>query len=213
VRRGEFFNVFHQGIIDSTGHMTGRSTFKQRIAFRPDGSIQKLNAVDIRWNQLPSYQYSLDVSKKDETWISPCIGVDRIGTSLSVTYVGICPDGGDQLVNKGDISAFRLYYSNNSTWTNYVEVPYDGVSDQLAIYLSGGTTEQVFIRWNERVTGTIYSLDALRSDGTWIAPCVGDLFLVNNIEYIYDGNCKTASIFVESRNITSIRICSAINDD
>jgi beta-xylosidase len=53
LRRGQFFNVFHQGIFDGTGHMIGRSTFKQRIAFRPDGSIQTLNTVDIRWNQLP----------------------------------------------------------------------------------------------------------------------------------------------------------------
>ncbi len=153
------------------------------------------------------------MSKKDGTWIGPCIGADRIGTSLGITYVGICPDGGDQLVDKGDILAFRLYYSNNSTWINYVEVSYDGVSDQLAIYIPGGTTEQVFLRWNERVTGSKYSLDVLRSDGTWIAPCVGNIFLVNNIEYLYDGNCKSASIFVEPYNITSIRICSAVNDD
>jgi hypothetical protein len=44
-------------------------------------------------------------------------------------------------------------------------------------------------------------------------PCVGDVILGTNIEYVFDGNCQTASIFVEPRNITSIRMCSAINDD
>jgi hypothetical protein len=212
-RRGQFFNVFHQGIFDGAGRMIGRSTFKQRIAFRPDGSIQTLNTVDVRWTQLPSYQYSLDVVKKDRTWIGPCIAVGRIKDALGTTYVGICPDGGDQLVDKGDIDAFRLYYSNNDTWINFVDAPYDGVSDQLAIYLPGGTTEQIALRWNERITGTKYSLDVLRSDGSWIAPCVGDVVLGTSIEYVFDGNCQPASIFVEPRNIISIRICSVINDD
>jgi hypothetical protein len=212
-RRGQFFNVFHQGIFDGAGTMIERSTFKQRIAFRPDGSIQTLNTVDIRWTQLPSYQYSLDVIKRDGTWIGPCIAVGRIRDSLRTTYVGICPDGGDQLIDKGDIATFRLYYSNNNTWTTFVDAPYDGVSDQLAIYLPGGTTEQIALRWNERITGTKYSLDILRSDGAWIAPCVGNLVLGTSIEYVFDGNCRSASIFVEPRDITSIRMCSAMNDD
>jgi hypothetical protein len=212
-RRGQFFNVFHQGIFDGAGTMIGRSAFKQRLAFRPDGSIQTLNTVDIRWTQLPLYQYSLDVIKKNGSAIGPCIAVGRIGDSLGTTYVGICPDGGDQLVDKSDIAAFRLFYSNNSIWKDFVTIPYDGVSDQLAIYLPNGTTKQIALRWNERITGTKYSLDVLRSDGIWIAPCVGDVILGTNIEYVFDGNCQTASIFVEPRNITSIRMCSAINDD
>jgi hypothetical protein len=153
------------------------------------------------------------VVKKNGTSIGPCIAVGRIGASLGTTYIGICPDGSDQLVDKGDIVAFRLFYSNDSIWKNFVEVPYDGVSDQLAIYLPSGTTEQIALRWNERITGTEYSLDVLRSDGSWIAPCVSHVILGTSIEYVFDGHCQTTSIFVEPRNITSIRMCSAINDD
>ncbi len=167
-RRGQFFNVFYQGIFDGAGTMIGRSTFKQCLAFRPDRSIQTLNTVDIRWTQLPLYQYSLDVIQENGSAIGPWIAVGRIKDSLRTTYLGICLDDGDQLIGKDDIGTFRLYYSNNNTWTIFVHAMYDGVSDQLAIYLSSGTTEQIALRWNERITGTKYSLDVLRSDGIWI---------------------------------------------
>lgn len=213
VRRGEFFNVFHQGIFDSTGRMTGRSTFKQRLAFRPDGSIQTLNSVDLRWTQLPLYQYSVDVVKKDGSVIGPCIAVGRIGATLGTTYLGICPDGGNQLVDKGDIGAFRLFYSTNNIWREFLEVKYDGVSDQVAFYLPNGITKQIALRWNERITGTKYSLDVRRGDGTWIAPCVGDAVIDSKIEYLFDGNCQSAKVFVNPSDITYIRMCSAINND
>ena len=212
-RRGQLFNVFHQGIFDDAEHMIKRSTFKQRIAFRSDGSIQTLNTVDIRWNELPSYIYSLDVITRNGIWLGPCISTARIGSSLGTTYMGICPDNGDQLVDKGDIAAFRLYYTNNGTFSTYVETPYDGVSDQLAIYLPGGITRQIAIRWNERMTYAKYSLDVARSDGSWIAPCVSCDFLFYGIEYVFDGNCRSPSVFVDPQNITSIRVCSTINDD
>ncbi|CAF1216587.1 unnamed protein product [Rotaria sordida] len=213
VRRGQFFNVFHQGIFDSAGRLIERSTFKQRLAFRPDGSLYTLNTIDIRWTQLPLYQYSVDVVKKDGSSVGPCISVVRIGATLETTYVGICPDSGNQLVDKGDIAAFRLFYSRNNIWRDFVEVKYDGVSDQLAVYLPGGITKQIALRWNERITGTRYSLDVRRRDGTWIAPCVGDRTIGNNIEYVFNGNCQTAQIFIEPADISYIRICSAINDD
>ncbi|CAF1237585.1 unnamed protein product [Didymodactylos carnosus] len=213
MRRRQFFNVFHQGIFDSTGRMTGRSTFKQRLAFRPDGSIQTLNTVDIRWTQLPLYQYSVDVVKRDGSAIGPCVAMNRIGATLGTTYVGVCPDSGNQLVDKGDIVAFRLFYSMNNIWRDFVEAKYDGVSDQLAFYLPGGITKQIVLRWNERITGTKYSLDIRRRDGTWITPCVGDVIIGSNIEYVFDGNCHMAKIFVEPHDITYIRMCSAINND
>lgn len=212
-RRGQLFNVFHQGIFDDAGHMIGRSTFKQRIAFRSDGSIHTLNTIDIRWNELPSFVYSLDVITKNGAWLGPCIATSRIGSSLGTTYMGICPDKDDQLVDKGDVAAFRLYYTNSGTFSMYVETPYDGVSDQLAIYLPGGVTRQIVVRWNERMTYAKYSLDVARSDGSWIAPCVGSDFIFNGIEYVFDGNCRSPSIFINPQDISSIRVCSAINDD
>ncbi|CAF4245878.1 unnamed protein product, partial [Rotaria sordida] len=74
-----------------------------------------------RWTQLPLYQYSVDVVKKDGSSVGPCISVVRIGATLETTYVGICPDSGNQLVDKGDIAAFRLFYSRNNIWRDFVE--------------------------------------------------------------------------------------------
>jgi len=213
-RRGEIFNFFHQGGFDADGHFIGRSTFKQRLAFRPDGSIHTLNTVDIRWTQLPSsFQYSLDIVLKGGAVIGPCIAVGRIGSASNVFYTGMCPDNGNRMFDKGDIDIFRLYFSNDGTWKNHVDTPYDGASDTLAIYIPGGVAQQVAVRWNERVTGAKYSLDVLRSDGSWIQPCVGCEFLFNNIEYVFDGNCRSSSTFVQLQDIKTIRVCSAVNDD
>ncbi|CAF0728942.1 unnamed protein product [Adineta steineri] len=213
MRRGQVFNVFHQGIFDSAGRLIGRDTFKQRIAFRPDGSLQTLNTIDIRWNQLPLHQYSIDVVRKDGSTIGPCISVNRIGATLATTYTGICPDGNNILLDKGDISAFRLFYSTSQVWKDFVEAKYDGVADQFAFYLPGGITKQIVLRWNERMTGTTYSLDVRRQDGTWVSPCVGDIVIGSRIEYVFDGNCRQANSFIEPRAINYIRICSAINND
>lgn len=212
-RRGQLFNIFHQGIFDSAGSFIGRSTFKQRLGFRPDGSIHSLNTVDIRWTQISGYQYSLDVVKKDGSTIGPCIAVGRIGVSLGTTYTGVCPDSRDQLVDKGDIALFRLFYSTNNVWNAFVEKPYDGVSDELSFFLPGGITKQIALRWNERMTGAEYSLDVRHKNGTWIAPCVADVILGQRINYVFDGNCPSARNFVAPSDILSVRICSAVNDD
>lgn len=212
-RRGQFFNIFHQGIFDSAGRMIGRSTFKQRIAFRPDGSIHTLNTVDLRWTQLSGYQYSLDIVKKDGSTIGPCIAVGRIGASLGTTYTGICPDGRDQLVDKGDIAAFRLFYSSNNIWGTFVEKAYDGVSDELSFFLPGGVTKQIVLSWNERMTNAEYSLDVRRKDGTWIAPCVADVIIGRQIRYVFDGNCPSSKTSILPSDVSGLRICSALNDD
>ena len=212
-RRGQLFNVFHQGIFDRAGRFIGRSTFKQRLGFRLDGSIHSLNTIDIRWTQLFGYKYSLDVVKKDGSVVDPCIAVGRIGTSLGTTYMGVCPDRGDQLVDKGDIVAFRLFYSANNIWGAFVQKEYDGVSDELSFSLPGGITQQIALRWNERMTGAEYSVDVRRKDGTWVAPCVANTILGHRIEYVFDGNCPSAKTFVPPSEISWLRICSAINND
>lgn len=145
--------------------------------------------------------------------MSPCIAVGRIESALETTYVGMCPDNNDRMIDKGDIAVFRLFRSNTGTWESFVDAPYDGVSDQLGIYLPGGVIQQVVVRWNERVTGVKYSLDVVRSDGSCVAPCVGCEFLFSNIEYVFDGNCRSSSVFVDLQNVTTIRVCSAIHND
>ena len=127
--------------------------------------------------------------------------------------MGVCPDGGDQLVDKGDIVAFRLFYSANNVWSAFVQKQYDGVSDELSFFLPGGITQQIALRWNERITGAEYSLDVRRKDGTWIAPCVASTVLGRRIEYVFDGNCPSAMTFLAPSEISWLRICSAINND
>ncbi|HYO56777.1 hypothetical protein [Archangium sp.] len=60
-RCGEYFNIFHVGAFDAAGNLTSRSTHKQLIAFKPDGSMHSLNQINVRWNKLTGYNYSLEL--------------------------------------------------------------------------------------------------------------------------------------------------------
>ncbi|RYE95145.1 MAG: glycoside hydrolase, partial [Myxococcales bacterium] len=212
-RRGEFFNVFHQGAFDGAGKMTGRSTFKQRLAFRPDGSLHTLNLVDVRWSQLPGHVYSLDAVRHDGTVVGPCIGAPVIGDATAVTFNGVCPSAGDLLLDKGEVAAWRLYTSNDGTWSNHVDLPYDGVSDDVFFDLPGGSLRAVSLRWNEKATHTEYSIDVRRADGTWVAPCVADVVLGTRIGHVFDGSCPSAKTSVAPGEVTEFRVCSAVNND
>lgn len=212
-RRGEFFNVFHVGSFDGAGKLTGRSTHKQRIAFKPDGSIHALNFVDLRWTARPGHAYSLDIITRAGDVLGPCIAVGLLGATTSVRYTGICPSAGDVRVAKADIAAFRLYYADNGVWNNFVEAPYDGVSDRLFLHVPDGAAAAVEIGWTERATGTEYSLDVRRADDTWIAPCAGELVLGTRISHVFTGACPTANTSVPLQEVKELRICSALADD
>ncbi len=211
-RKGEYFNFFHVGAFDAAGKMTGRSTFRQRMAFRPDGTIHSLNMVDVRWSALPGHQYSLDVVTRSGEVIGPCIASGVLGSSTRATYTGICPSGGNAVVLKHDIASFRLYYSSDGVWTKHVEVPYDGVTDDVSIEIPGGAATAVDLRWNERTTGSTYSLDVQRGSGAWIGPCVGDVVIGKSPRYRFDGDCSTAGVNVPLSDVQRIRVCSAKGD-
>lgn len=213
-RRGERFNVFHQGVFDG-GDLVRRDTHIQRIAFRSDGSLHTLNLVNVRWGELPGHDYSLDLVLRDGTVIGPCVSASVIGTSRSVTFGGICPSDSHQLVEKSRIAAFRVYYSNDGTWSGErsVEVAYDGISDDVFVPLPGATTREVALRWNELQTGAEYSLDVQRHDGSWVAPCDGESVIGTNVEHVYDGRCATAGLDVPLSQVQRLRICSAVDDD
>ncbi len=212
-RRGEFFNVFHQGAFDDAGNLTGRSTYKQRIVFGFDGSAVALNTVDLRWSTLDSAQYSLDVVTQDGTVHGPCLAVGRLGTSTSARYGGICPDAGDAIVRKSDIAAFRLFYSTDGSWNQSVVAPYDGSSDRVFLPIAGGSTSAVALRWTELETSAEYSIDVQRTDGSWIAPCVGAATLGGVPEALFDGTCPAAAESVLPADIQAFRVCSAMGGD
>lgn len=212
-RRGEFFNFFHQGAFNASGNLTRRSTYVQRIAFAEDDSIVALNYVDLRWSRVPGASYSLDVVTRDGTVVGPCLSAGRLGTSTSTRFSGICPSHGDVVVNKSDIAAFRLYSSTDGTWSQFVDVPYDGIADRVFVPVPGGTTESVALRWSELDTGRNYSLDVRRADGSWIAPCLGAGTLGSRTEQTFDGSCISAAETIAPSEIQAFRVCSAVGND
>lgn len=133
-RRGEAFNFFHMGVFNEAGALVRRDTWRQRIAWRTDGTAISQNAVRVSWNALGGGNaYSLDVVLRDKSVIGPCISAGSLGQSTSTTFVGICPDAGDRLVHKSEIAAFRLYASPTSAFKQVGELPYDGYSDEVTI--------------------------------------------------------------------------------
>ncbi|NUP10448.1 MAG: family 43 glycosylhydrolase [Polyangiaceae bacterium] len=212
-RRGQYFNFFHVGEFGGGGQFQGRSTWKQRLSFAPDGSLRTLNVADVAWSKLDGYDYSLDVVTRDGQTVGPCVATGILGSSTSHEYTGICPSAADLIVHKSDIAAFRVYYSNDGTWTQSAEQPYDGVSDHVFVPIEGGFTSRVTLGWNEKVTGTRYSLDVQRADGTWVAPCAGVGALGKSLAYSFSGSCPTANSSVPVPEVKAFRICSAVNDD
>lgn len=213
-RRGEYFNVFHVGAFDASGNLTSRSTYKQRVAFKPDGSLHSLNQVNVRWNKLTGYSYSLDVVLRDGTVVGPCLSVAVLGQANKTVFDGVCRSAGDRVVTKGDIAAFRIFYSNNNVWGPFVERAYDGISDDVTLDLPGGYTPFVDLSWSEEETTAQYSIDVQRRDtGAWIGPCIGVTSVNKSLSWTYLGRCDTPGINVPSSNIQAFRICSAVNGD
>ena len=213
-RRGEYFNIFHVGAFDTAGNLTSRSTYRQRVTFKPDGAMTSLNQVNLRWNKLAGYSYSLDVVLRDGSVIGPCNSVALLGQSNKTVFDGVCRSAGDRVVTKGDIAAFRIFYAINNAWGAFVETPYDGISDDVALTLPGGYTPFVDLEWSEEETGAQYSIDVQRRDtGAWIGPCIGVNAVNRSLAWSYQGRCDTPGINVPPSNIQAFRICSAVNGD
>ncbi|MBA3819063.1 MAG: family 43 glycosylhydrolase [Deltaproteobacteria bacterium] len=214
VRRGEeYWNFFHVGSFDAAGRLTSRATVRQRLVFAPDGTLVNANAVTLRWPKIPGERYSLDVQKRDGTWIGPCVNAGILGDRGETTFNGLCPSAGGAWIHKADVTAFRLYHSGDGSWTQFVEQPYDGVADDVTIDLGGGVPTAIALGWNELATGTEYSLDVQRADGSWIAPCVGAGVLGQRISTVFTGACSTAGTTVPPASVRSLRVCSASNGD
>lgn len=136
-RRGETFNFFHVGVFNTGGGLIRRDTYRQRIAWNPDGTAMSQNQVQVSWNQLGGgNSYSLDLVLRDGSTVGPCIAVGRIGQSTATTFTGICPDAADRLVHKSLVAAFRLYASSGGPFMQVGETPYDGYSDTSTIVAS-----------------------------------------------------------------------------
>ncbi|SEU34034.1 glycoside hydrolase family 43 protein [Stigmatella erecta] len=213
-RRGEYFNFFHVGAFQPAGTFTSRSTYKQKVGFKPDGTMHSLNQVTVRWPHKAGYSYSLDLVLRDGSVVGPCLDVNRLGTANKVTFDGVCFSAGNRMVNKGDIAAMRIYYANNGVWGPFAEAAYDGISDDVLVSLPGGAPAFVDLTWNEKQTGAQYSIDVQRRDtGAWIGPCIGVNSVNKSLAWTYSGQCTTPGINVPLSNISTFRICSAVNGD
>lgn len=133
-RRGEAFNFFHVGVFDGAGGLVRRDTYRQRLAWRPDGSAMSQNALRISWNALGGGNaYSVDLVLRDKSVIGPCIGAATLGQQTSATFAGICPDAGDRLVHKSEVAEIRLFASPNDGFKQVASAPYDGYSDEIVL--------------------------------------------------------------------------------
>jgi GH43 family beta-xylosidase len=213
-RRGEYYNFFHVGAFQPAGKFTSRSTYKQRVGFKADGTMNSLNQINVRWTRKAGYSYSLDLVLRDGSVVGPCMDVNRLGTANKVVFDGVCFNASNRMVNKGDIAALRIYYSNNNVWGAFAEAAYDGNSDDVQVDLPSGTAPFADLTWNEKQTGAQYSIDVQRKDtGAWIGPCIGVSSVDRALAYTYSGRCVTPGTDVALTNISSFRVCSAVNGD
>jgi hypothetical protein len=213
-RRGEYFNFFHVGAFQPAGTFTSRSTYKQRVGFKPDGTMHSLNQVNVRWTHKAGYSYSLDLVLRDGSVVGPCLDVNRLGSTNKTPFDGVCFSANNRMVNKGDIAALRLFYANNGVWGSFVETSYDGISDEAFLALPGGAPAFVDLTWNEKQTGAQYSIDVQRRDtGAWIGPCIGVNSVNKALAWTYSGQCTTPGTAVALSNISAFRVCSAVNGD
>jgi hypothetical protein len=114
-----YYLVHHINHYDTFGKVTTRSTYKTRLYFNPDGTIVKLNSLDITWNFIEGAIYSLDIETKNHGWIAPCIDAGFIGNALHQTYNGICKSK-DIQVPVHEIKRIQICYTTTGNWSNAI---------------------------------------------------------------------------------------------
>jgi len=223
-RYGDHYIFYHQGRFDTQGILTGRDTYKSRLIFRGDGSLQMLNTIDIGWSDAgENFQYMLDVKPRDGDWVSPCLGNAILSSNKKHTFTGICSTNSNMIVPKGSIEKIRLFYSDNGVWgePNMVEIDYDGFSSDISISIPDKKFDHLKIRFAQQNTGDIYSIDIKVKDGGWLAPCIGSLTLSKPLSlsgdfaYTFNGTCladPNSGTVVPIENIESVRVCSDKDD-
>jgi hypothetical protein len=223
-RYGDHYIFYHKGRFNTQGVLIGRDTYKSRLHFRADGSLQTLNTIDIGWSHAgENYQYRIDVKPKGEEWVAPCLDSTILSINRKHTFTGLCNTNFNKIVHKGSIEKIRLYYSNDGMWgePNMVEVDYDGYSSDISIKIPDKNFDHLKIRFAQQNTGDLYSIDIKVKEGDWLAPCIGSLTLTKPLSlsgdfaYTFNGTCLAApnnGTVVPVQNIESVRICSDKDD-
>lgn len=178
----------------------------------PSGGPVNEETVRLRWNGVPGFLYSLDVQRSEGEWLAGCQDASVLKALTSTTYRGTCPSRAERVASS-DVRAFRLRYSNNGDWSEYVERAFASGETEVSFELPTAPPARTTVRWNAKSATAEYSLDVALADGTTIAPCVGAHRLLRTTSYVFDGACVTPSTTVNIGDVREFRICWAENAD
>ena len=84
----------------------------------------------LHWNELATgMEYSLDVQRRDGSWVAPCVGATTLKRAIEHEFAGTCTTAATNIA-PGDIQAFRVCSAAGGQWQNARcgTVPYDGAA-------------------------------------------------------------------------------------
>lgn len=115
---------------------------RRELRFNDDGTIKKINAIDISWDSLPNREYSLDFHQRGQpatNWIAAAINAGIINRTNRITYTGVCWSDNNRLLQSSEIDKIRLaHIPLGGNWQNdasYVTVNVPPGEDRVHIPL------------------------------------------------------------------------------
>jgi hypothetical protein len=175
------------------------------------GSLPVATPVNLKWNALGNFVYSLDVKTPGGEWIGPCLDVSIIGSATSFTYKGVCTSAGGTTVAQP--TGYRLYFSRSDAevqhWQDFVEVtPTNG---DVVFNLPTSAPNSVALTWNKKSDTAAYSLDIFLMNGEQIRPCVDTNTLGKTTAFSFDGSCTAgpSARHIDLKDVKDFVICSA----
>lgn len=140
---GEYYLFYHVGEFDHNGIYKGRSSYMQRLAFNPDGTMDSINTLTLTWpdNLFSGAAYSVDFQLRNGTWLPNCFAPADLGDKSSVEFTGVCPSAGNEMIQKGDITTARISYLGKAGVLASIKASYDGHSNNLAFITASHNLE------------------------------------------------------------------------
>jgi hypothetical protein len=173
----------------------------------PGGGAADTGSVGLSWNKVAGFTYALDVQSEGK-WIR-CRDAAVLGAASETIFDGSCPSAADKMVPFPSVTAFRLYYSNNGSWTEFAEQPFDGTAPELAFALPDTPPASVAVRWNRKTATAEYSLDIKLADGTFYGPCINAGVIRQTLGTTFEGACVDPVRPIDVSKIREFRICWA----
>lgn len=183
----------------------------------PPESDTTATTVNLGWNALGKFVYSLDVKTQEGDWVGPCLDVSILGSATAATFKGVCTSAGGKAVPKP--AAYRLYFSRSDVevqhWQDFVEVTPPSGSENVVFKLPTSAPAGVALNWTAKSATANYSLDVFLMNGERIRPCVSVDALGNATSIWFDGSCTAAPSprRINLKDVKDFVICSAENND